>query len=178
MDFNEFAIKIKKANIPKKHEIRNSYGTIHAYRYYLKQCTKSKTTPIDEKLFRKIINYINSRLVKSLFHGEDIIFPYRLGSLKLRKANPKSYFDKGKLKITYPIDWGSTLKLWNQDEESYKDKVLVRHQDRDVYKLYYSKTSAYFKNMYYITFRPSRSIKSEIRKRVENNDMEAFSCNQ
>ena len=43
-----------------------------------------------------------------------------MGRLELRKVNINPKIINGKLIVSKPIDWDRTLKLWYEDNESFK----------------------------------------------------------
>nr|DAU83974.1 MAG TPA: hypothetical protein [Crassvirales sp.] len=50
-----------------------------------------------------------------------------MGTLEVRKIERNIRIGKdGEIITNLPIDWDSTLKLWYEDEESYKNKTIVR----------------------------------------------------
>lgn len=58
-------------------------------------------------------------LADEISKGNTVYFPCKMGKLELKKEYRGVTIDKdGNMKITYPIDWHSTLKLWFEDEEA------------------------------------------------------------
>ena len=120
MNYSEFRRQIQNSS-KRCHKVTNSLGSYDAYKYIRKNKWFDIGRPLTEHEFYQIIRRVNNYLAEELVNGNDIIFPNRMGKLELRKRNSLPVIDKnGSLKVTYAIDWDSTLKLWYDDEEAFK----------------------------------------------------------
>ena len=171
----EFRDKIKKVKGPRKAKITNSYGVQHAYRFYMKQLHAKKQKPLDSSDYYKIIRGVNKLLGDWLVMGEVIQLPCRMGEILIGQFEGGARIDKeGKLKIGYSVNWDETLKLWHEDEEAMRDKILVRYEGKTGYKCFLSKRSARFQNQKYYTFNLVRPIKIKIRLKQQEGTMSGF----
>jgi hypothetical protein len=59
--------------------------------------------------------------------------------LELRKYDASIKIVDGKVKTNLPIDWDKTLKLWYEDEEAYKQRTLIKMEEKEIYKVHYNK---------------------------------------
>ena len=91
-----------------------------------------------------------------------------MGVIEIRK------FDKqvkvgvdGKLYTNMPIDWDTTLKLWYEDEEAYRDRTLVRHDSKEVYTLYYNRASATYNNNSFYQLHFNKDLKARLKQRIK-----------
>lgn len=171
---NEFRRKILKLDEPRHHKIRNSYGVYDAFKYYRKNRPQEKKYVLTESQYMRIVRQINLRIVDSLLQGNDITFPHRMGSLELRKRHTTVEIVDGKLKDNLPIDWDSTLKLWSEDKESYKNKTLVKLEVDEVFRVRYVKYKANYNNKVFYKFTTNRLIKQKLRDKINNNSIDAF----
>ena len=84
-DFREFSNSIKRVNDSRVHKVKNSYGVYDGFKYYRKNKPKEHKYILTESQYFSIIRKVNELLGESLINGEDIILPYRLGRLEIRK---------------------------------------------------------------------------------------------
>lgn len=97
-----------------------------------------------------------------------------MGLLELRKRIPSITLENGKIKTNLPVDWDKTLKLWASDIQAYNNKTLVRHESKEVFKVYYNKTKAIYNNKHFYTFTLNRDLKLALKEKVRNNEIDAF----
>ena len=163
---NEFENKVMKKVGNKKFKITNSYTTVHAYRW----CIKNKLfKDVTEKQFRRIIKSINSALKEQLTNGNDVKLPEFMGTLAIRKRENKRLIgDDGRLIVTNPVDWKNTIQLWKEDEEAYNNKTLLRFENEDLFMICYRKTRAKYINKVFIKFSPMRDVKRKLKKSIDN----------
>lgn len=176
MKFEEFSRAVRNLDGPRIHIIHNSYGVYDYYKYYRKNRPKDSKYVLTEKQFYNLFRLLMIKLVDQLLSGNNIKLPHRMGTIELRKytADVKIGND-GKVIYRAPIDWDATVKLWYEDKESYTNKVLVRSNNKNVFKVHYNKSKANFKNKSYYMLHPNRNIKKRLFKLVTNNSIEAFS---
>ena len=146
-----------------------------AVMYFFKNKWFNIGRPLTEHEFYQIIRRINNYLAEDLINGNDVIFPNRMGKLELRKRNSLPVIDKnGNLKVTYAIDWDNTLKLWYEDEEAFNNKTLVRLPERNIFRIKYNKNTANYNNKSFMEFQVNRNIKTRLKQKIKNNEIDAF----
>lgn len=172
-DFNTFRAKTIKLYGSRNIKVTNSYGTKQVWRW-LKKNKWFGLEPITERDFGKIIRTINTALVEKLLKGQTIMLPCNMGNLAIRKSERKIKIKDGKVITNLPIDWKRTLQLWYEDSEAKANKVYIRHEVKELFSIVYSKGTAKYKNKVFYTFTPIRSIKKELSRRVQSNELDAF----
>ncbi len=173
-DFEEFRDTIKKVNHKRTIKVTNSYGVADGYKYYKKIKPKDSKFNITNSDYRYIIRRVNTELGELFIKGEDIIFPYRLGRLELRKIESKIKFDGNKVKTNLPIDWDKTLKFWYEDEEAYKNKTLIKAEEKEIFRIYYNKNIADFINKSFYIFKLNRTLKLKLKHNIQECNIDAF----
>lgn len=162
MTFDQYRSDKLRITQKRFHKIKNSYGIKDAYSFYV----KNSRNPIQYKVYASLIKEINSLLVNTFLQGNDIVFPYGLGKVSLLK-----YRVNGKYSL---IDWNRTLDLWYKDKESEDNKAVVKLENKEVYKITYSKKPKSFTNQQYIMFRANRDLKQKVKQSIVNNEIDAF----
>lgn len=170
-DFRKIVLKVDG---PRKHKIRNSWGIYDAYKYIRKNKWFNIGRPLTEHQFYYIIRQINNLLADELLKGKDIILPQRMGRLELRKYGAQISIKDGKIHTNLPVDWDRTLKLWSEDEESYKNKTLVKVENKEIFKVFYNKSKALYNNKAFYSFEINRDIKRGLTKRIKGGAIDAF----
>ena len=174
--YKDFKSAIQGLQNTRTHKVTNSLGSYDAYKYIRKNKWFNIDRPLTEHEFYQIIRRINNYLAEELINGNDVIFPNRMGKLELRKRNSLPIIDKnGNLKVTYAIDWDSTLKLWYEDEEAFNNKTLVRLPERNIFRIKYNKNTANYNNKSFMEFQVNRNIKVRLKQKIKNNEIDAFS---
>lgn len=171
---NEFRKKVLKLNQTRKYKIKNSLGVYDAYKWIRKNKWLNIGEPVTQHQFYYIVRNINNCLAENLLLGEDIVFPQRMGSLELRKYDAKISFNNNKLVTNLPIDWNRTINLWQEDEEAYKNKTLVKMEEKEIFKVYYNKKRANYNNKSFMRFHVNRSLKVKIKQRIKDRTLDAF----
>ena len=173
--YKDFKSVIQGLQNTRTHKITNSLGVYDAYKYIRKNKWFDIGRPLTEHEFYQIIRRVNNYLAEELVNGNDITFPNRMGKLELRKRNSLPVIDKnGSLKVTYAIDWDSTLKLWYDDEEAFNSKTLVKLPERNIFRVKYNKDSANYENKSFMEFQINRDIKTRLKQKIKNNEIDAF----
>ena len=173
--YQDFKSAIQGLQNTRAHKITNSLGVYDACKYIRKHKWFNINRPLTEHEFYQIIRRINNYLAEELVNGNDITFPNRMGKLELRKRNSLPVIDKnGSLKVTYAIDWDSTLKLWYNDEEAFNHKTLIRLPERSIFRVKYNKDSANYENKSFMEFQINRDIKTKLKQKIKNNEIDAF----
>ena len=176
--FSEFRKKVLKIDRPRTHKVRNSNGVYSAYKWIRKNKWLNIGRPLTEHEFYTIIRQVNSELAYSLIRGDDINLPNRMGRLELRKYDAKIRVDSNNKVITnLPIDWDRTLKLWSEDEEAYKERILIKMEEKEIFKVFYNKKSANYENKSFMQFDVNRDIKRSLTQQIKNRAVDAFKLN-
>lgn len=170
----DFRKKVLKVNGPRKHKLSNSLGVYDAYKYIRKNKWLDIGRPLTEHEFYSIIRKTNNYLAEELLKGNDVILPHRLGTLELRKYYPRMYIEDGVYKNTLPIDWDVTLKLWSEDEEAYKERTLVKMEEKEIFKVQYNKNKANYNNKSFMEFVVNRDIKRGLKQHIKRGAIDAF----
>lgn len=174
MNLDEYKNNIKNVSNHRHHKIKQSYGVYDAYKYYRKNKPKESKYILTESQYFSIIRTINNILREELSLGKDIKLPYQMGRLELKKRDTKIYYEKGKLKTTYSIDWNKTLELWYEDQESYQKKILVKLPEKEIFSIKYNKVKAKYNNKNFYQFWPNRQLKLMLKNNIKNNLIDAF----
>lgn len=174
MNINQFIDSIKKVKCKRTHKIKNSYGVYDGYKYYRKNKPSDNKYILTESQYFSIIREVNKLLLESLLQGDDIIFPHRMGKLEVRKYKPSIKIDDTKVRTNLPIDWNSTFRLWYEDEESYKNKTLVKIPEKEIYKICYNKNVANFNNKGFYEFHVNRDFKLKLKDKIKSGEFDSF----
>ena len=166
--------EILKLNQPRKHKVSGSIGVYDAYKHIRKNKWKDIGRILSEHEFYTIIRQVNNMLADRFLEGNDIDLPHKLGKLELRKYNSKVSFKDGKLKTNLPIDWDRTLKLWAEDSSSYKEKILVRLEEQEIFKVFYNKSKANYNNKSFYEFEVNRDLKRRLKQKIKEGLIDAF----
>lgn len=176
MDFNEFSTHIRKSYRGSKRQakVRGSFGVYDVYKLIRKNKWYDIGRPLKEKEFYGIIRRINKLLASEIANGQTVIFPERMGKLELRKTEKGVGIVNGKLKVTYPIDWNKTVRLWYEDEEANKNKTLVRDEQKLVYHVKYCKQDATYENKVFYQFVLNRFIKKALKENIKKDKIDTL----
>lgn len=170
----DFLSSVRKLNEPRVHKVNCSLGVYDAYKWIRKNSWLNIGRSLTEHEFYSIIRRVNNYLADSFLRGQDIKLPHRMGQLELRKYDVRFSIEDGKVKTNLPIDWDRTLKLWYEDEEAYKERTLVKVEEKEIYKVYYNKQLANYQNMVFYEFKVNRGLKKSIKQRIKEGKLDAF----
>lgn len=171
MIFEEFRKSTLKVKNKRKHSIKNSLGVRDAYKWGRKNELLKNVT---EAQFYKIVRTVNNLMAQQLISGKDVKFPQRMGQLEVRKYDTYVKYSNGKLKTNRGVDWDATLKLWFEDEEAKKDKLLVKTEDTEVFTIFYNKMVANYNNKTLYQFKPNRSLRLAVRQAGKEGLIDAY----
>ena len=174
MSYEEFQEEICKKKQKGQFRIRNSWGIYDAYKLIRKNKWYDIGRPLKEKEFYTIIREVNKLYAEAVANGETVKFPSRMGRLELKKFRKGASFVKGKLRITYPVDWSETLKLWYADEEARRNKTLLRNEQEFIYGVRYDKYGAAYENMVFYQFAVNRFIKKALSKNIQQGKIDTL----
>lgn len=172
---DEFRKKVLKVNQPRTHKVTGSLGVYDAYKYIRKNKWLNIGRALTEHEFYTIIRQINNLLVENFLKGHDIELPHRLGKLELRKYKKRVSIVNGEIYTNLPIDWDRTLKLWAEDKESYDNKLLIRAEERELFKVLYNKSKANYNNKSFYEFDINRDFKRRLKQRIKDGLLDAYS---
>lgn len=171
MSFEEFRKSTLKVNGKRKHSIKNSMGVRDAYKWGRKNKLLNNVT---EEQFYKIVRTINNLMAQQLISGKDVKFPQRMGQLEVRKYDTYVKYSNGKLVTNRGVDWDATLKLWFEDEEAKRDKLLVKTEDTEVFTIFYNRMIANYNNKTLYQFKPNRNLRLTIKQAGKDGLIDAY----
>lgn len=170
----EFRKKVLKVSESRVYRVNNSYGVYDAYKYIRKNKWFDIGQPVTEHQFYSIIRRMNNLLADTLIHGHDIELPCRMGTIEVRKYDARVSIEDGKVKTNLPIDWDRTLKLWSEDEEAYKERTLIKMEEKEIFKVYYNRIDADYNNKSLYEFVVNRNLKRRLKQRIKSGNFDAF----
>lgn len=174
MEEQEFLNKVRKVKESRNHKVKNSYGIYDGYKFYRKNKPKDPKYVLTESQYFAITRKVNKFLAEALSKGEDVILPFRLGRIEVRKYESRITWDGKKVKSNLPIDWDRTLKLWYEDEEAYKNKTLIKVEEKEIYKVYYNRNIAEYKNKSFYQFNINKDLKRRLKQNIKEGSLDAF----
>lgn len=150
-------------------KVRNSWGIYDVYKSIRKHHWYNIGRPVTEKEFYSIIRSVNKLLAEEIALGHTVKLPQKMGKLELRKYEVGVKMKDGKLKITYPVDWAETLKLWYEDAEAEKQKILLRNENPFVYWVRYCTEGTHCKypNKYFYQFALNTFVKKALSRNIK-----------
>lgn len=173
-EYRQFSKEVKKVSDPRTHKVTGSLGVYDAYKYIRKNKWYDIGRPLTEHEFYSIVRRINNYLAEELIAGNDISFPHKMGKIEVRKLDVRITLEGGKVKTNLPVDWDRTLKLWYEDEEAYKERTLVKMEEKEVFKLWYNRTKADFNNKAFYQFDVNRDVKKRLKQHIKEGRFDAF----
>ena len=174
MDFKEFRNKTIKSEVKRTSRIRGSWGVYDSYKHIRKKGWYDIGRPLKEHEFYSMIRGVNDLLADEIALGHTVVFPSRMGYLELRKIERGVSIVNGKLKVTYPIDWNETLRLWYEDEQAKKSKTLVRRENKDVFHVRYCRHDANYENKTFYEFALNRFIRKKLKDNIINGKVDTL----
>ena len=163
----------KTTNKGKQYSIRNSLGVYQAMCWYRKHRPKDKDYILTPGQFYSIIREVNNAVVRDFIASGEIMFPLGMGKVTVADNPTGVYTKNGKTVINYPIDWDSTLHLWETDKESREQKRLVRFNVDTCCKIIYNPLGGYTNCRYFI-FKENTFMRRALRKAVSNKSITIY----
>lgn len=155
-------------------KVSHSWGVYDSYKHIRKNGWYHIGRPVKEHEFYSIIRGVNDYLAQEIAAGRPVTFPCKMGKLELWKSECGASIVDGKLKITYPIDWSETMKLWYEDIESRNKKILLRKEDPYFYRIRYCKHRATYENKIFYAFALNRFIKKALTRNIQNGSVDTM----
>lgn len=171
-EYHAFRNKVQRAGQGKSYKVTGSWGIYDCYKLLRKNKWQGVDRPLKEQEFYSIIRQVNNLLAKEIGMGNTVVFPYHMGKIELRKYTPSASFVNGKLKLTYPIDWDKTMKLWFTDKEARAKKILVRFEEPSVFTVKYNRQSANYNNKHFYSFTVNNKIKQLLKENIKKGIIE------
>ena len=171
---DDFRKEVLKVNESRVHEVNKSLGVYDAYKWVRKNKWLDIGRPLTEHEFYTIIRQINNLFADNIIEGNDIHLPHRMGDIELRKYENIIEFRNGVLVDSLPIDWDRTLKLWYEDEEAYKNKTLIKMEEKETFRVFYNKRTANYENKSFMQFEANRNLKLRLKQKIKNKTIDAF----
>ena len=149
----------------RNHVIHSHFGANDFYRYY-----KNNGGTLSRLAFGNILKSINLKLADKILEGYSFKMPSRMGILAVTRKKEFVGFKDGKAITNRPIDYYSTIKLWNENPEAKAQGKLVRflnkHTNGWIYKIAYNKYYANYKNKSVYSLQINRKIKRQLAKNI------------
>lgn len=171
---DNFRKSVLKVDGPRKHKVSGSNGVYDAYKWIRKNKWLNIGRPLTEHEFYTIVRQVNNCLADELLQGHDITLPHRMGKIELRKYAGKISSVNGVIKTNLPVDWDRTLKLWSEDEEAYKERTLVKMEEKEIFKVYYNRKTANYNNKSFYEFEVNRGLKVRLKQKIKSGFIDAF----
>ena len=91
-----------------------------------------------------------------------------MGTIEIRKYDRKVKIGAdGKVHTNLPIDWDKTLELWYEDEEAYSKRLLLRREEKEIFKVYYNRETANYNNKGYYEFIFNKDLRIRLKQRIK-----------
>lgn len=161
--FDEYRTRILKRNCKNKNFIiKNSWGSKYIYRSVSKNHIFKE---FNESTLSAIIRGVNELLAVDLAKGTPVSLPH-IGTFYINLPDSYYYRKNGKLHTNKYVNWKATHKLWYEDKEAEKEKILLRVNNR-VYHITWDR--GVFNNNGFYKFRAHRSLKAKLKDNIKNN---------
>lgn len=167
--------QILRVHDSRVHKVTNSLGVYDAYKWIRRNKWLNIGQPLKEKEFYNIIRGVNDLLADNISNGIEVVFPHRMGKLELRKTIAVIKTDSnGVLKTNLPVDWDKTLKLWCTDKEAYDNKILVKLEEREIFRVFYNRFNCNYRNSSFYEFNINRNIKKRLKQNIKEGILDAY----
>jgi hypothetical protein len=159
---------------PREFKVKGGSSCRATFKHYVKVKPKRKSFNISETLFGQVLKAVNTRMLAALFDGIIIKLPLNTGYMFIEKYEVEPKIVNGKLVFRKDVNWGDTYKLWYNDPDAFASKLLVRYNDRVVYRVKYVTRLSRFANKRVVMFRPQRSLKQQLKNKIKANQIEGY----
>lgn len=174
--FRDFTTEIQKKNGKgrKAFKVTGSWGVYDAYKSIRKHKWYNIGRPLKEHEFYCIIRGINDLLAKNLAMGKQIKFPAKMGHLEIIKYRVGVRLTDGVLKVSYPVDWLETMRLWFEDKEAREKKTLLRDESDFTYRIRYNKYDANYNNHCFYEFVVNKFIRQALSANIDKGKIDTL----
>lgn len=149
----------------RNHKVHSDFGANEYYNYYI-----ANGGVLSRRQFGDILKELNTAIAWQILDGYSFKMPSRMGVLAVTKKKEFVDFKDGKAVTNRPIDFASTMKLWEEYPEAKEQKKLVRflnkHTNGYIYKIAYNRFYATFKNKSAYTVQVNRFLKRGLAKKI------------
>lgn len=156
------------------------YGIGDYYKFYKTNYPYN----VSKKAYNDIISDLNQFIATELVDkADEFMLPHRIGYLNvIKKKKGVKLLPDNTVINNSPPDWLATKKLWAEDEEAKKNKILVRHKNTHtngyVYEIKHNKYNATYKNKSVSIFKPVRDINRALAKRINDYSKEKYNAHE
>ncbi len=151
----------------RNHKIHSHFGANDFYEYY-----KENEGTLARKDFGAVLKSINLKIAEQILDGYSFKMPFSMGILSLSRRKEFIGYKDGKAVTNRPIDFKSTIELWNSNPEAKEQKKLVRflnkHTNGWIYKVAYNKHYATYTNKTVYAVQINRTINRTLAKKLFN----------
>jgi hypothetical protein len=151
----------------RNHRIHSHFGANDFYKHY-----SSNGGTLSRKDFGTVLKSINLKIAEKILDGYFFKMPSRMGILSVTRRKEFIGFKDGKAVTNRPIDWRSTIELWEKDPESKEQKKLVRYLNKHtngwIYKIAYNRHYANYTNKTVYSLKINRKINRELGENIFN----------
>lgn len=155
-------------------KIKVDFGMADFFRYY----NKSYNYKVPRKIYCDIVSKLNFATTQDILNNVEVDLPSRMGSISIRKDKREIKLIDGKIINNAPVDWKKTLLLWEIDKEAKESKLLIKHTnmqtDGYVFRIFYKKWSANYKNKFLYKFSAARDFKRTITENINDYSTKKF----
>lgn len=164
MTFKEYSVKVRKAK-----EYNPRKANIHPSKYIVRKILKEHPEfNINREDYQKMIRTINQLLAEEFLNKGKLVFPYRLGAIRIAKYTPIVRMIDGKLYRTTVINWKATCELWYTNKKAEAAKTLVRYDPKPFYCIRYGRNPRNYVRLKSYDFIPSRTLYHKLKERIDN----------
>lgn len=162
-------------NIRSEGKINTDFGIKDFYEFY-KSYSKN---PKSKTLFNKVVYDFNKRIVNSIINEGLEFTPVKARfTFCIRKNKRGIKLIDNKVVNTHPIDWKTTMQLWEDDPEAKEKKLIIRflnnHTSKYVFRILMTKGKAQYKNKRFFRYKPPRSFQRTLAKRILDPNLDNY----
>ena len=147
------------------HKVKSHFGANEYFVYY-----KKNGGLLDRKTFGLVLKDLNLSIAEQILDGYTFKLPSRMGLLAVTKKKEFVDYKDGKAVTNRPIDFKSTMDLWEKYPEAKEQKKLVRylnkHSNGYIYKIAFNRFYATFKNKSVFSIQVNRWMKRGLAKKI------------
>ena len=152
-----------------KRKLKTEIGKSQLYKFYKYNHSK----PLGQSDFRKVVSLFNAKLADRIARGLVVNMPYGLGCLGVVKHPVKIKevtLKDGRKRLTAPINWQETNKLWKEYPELRREK-WVYHENDVYYRSKWGRKECTVPNIVYYQFKRSEQLSRKICKAIKSGEL-------